>query len=67
MERLVRGAHGLAEPWRARYKPLRGNPQKSCRSVAQSGSAPRSGRGGRRFESSHSDHLRALCLSAVRA
>ena len=27
----------------------------ACRSVAQSGSAPRSGRGGRRFESSHSD------------
>ena len=26
-----------------------------CRSVAQPGSAPRSGRGGRRFESSHSD------------
>jgi hypothetical protein len=26
------------------------------RSVAQPGSAPRSGRGGRRFESSHSDH-----------
>ena len=28
-----------------------------CRSVAQPGSAPRSGRGGRRFESSHSDHF----------
>jgi hypothetical protein len=27
------------------------------RSVAQSGSAPASGAGGRRFESSHSDHL----------
>ena len=27
-----------------------------CRSVAQSGSAPRSGRGGRRFKSCHSDH-----------
>ncbi len=27
------------------------------RSVAQPGSAPRSGRGGRRFESSHSDHF----------
>jgi hypothetical protein len=30
-----------------------------CRSVAQSGSAPRSGRGGRRFESYHSDHFPA--------
>jgi hypothetical protein len=30
-----------------------------CRSVAQSGSAPRSGRGGRRFESYHSDHFLA--------
>jgi hypothetical protein len=29
----------------------------TCRSVAQSGSAPRSGRGGRRFKSCHSDHL----------
>ena len=28
-----------------------------CRSVAQPGSAPRSGRGGRRFESFHSDHF----------
>lgn len=28
-----------------------------CRSVAQSGSAPRSGRGGRRFKSCHSDHF----------
>ena len=31
-------------------------PQRRCRSVAQSGSAPRSGRGGRRFKSCHSDH-----------
>ncbi len=31
-----------------------------CRSVAQSGSAPRSGRGGRRFESSHSDQYLIL-------
>ena len=30
-----------------------------CRSVAQSGSAPRSGRGGRRFKSCHSDHYLA--------
>jgi hypothetical protein len=29
----------------------------ASRSVAQSGSAPRSGRGGRRFKSCHSDHL----------
>src|SRR6202008_3910307 len=29
------------------------------RSVAQSGSAPRSGRGGRRFKSCHSDHYLA--------
>jgi hypothetical protein len=28
-----------------------------CRSVAQPGRAPRSGRGGRRFKSYHSDHL----------
>ena len=31
----------------------------SSRSVAQSGSAPRSGRGGRRFKSCHSDHFPA--------
>ena len=31
------------------------------RSVAQSGSAPRSGRGGRRFKSCHSDHHLAQC------
>ncbi len=31
-----------------------------CRSVAQPGSAPRSGRGGRRFESSHSDHFSSI-------
>lgn len=35
-----------------RQKPC----QFKCRSVAQSGSAPASGAGGRRFESSHSDH-----------
>src|SRR5262245_239214 len=31
-------------------------PRFCCRSVAQPGSAPRSGRGGRRFKSCHSDH-----------
>ncbi len=31
-------------------------PRIAARSVAQSGSAPRSGRGGRRFKSCHSDH-----------
>ncbi len=36
---------------------------RACRSVAQSGSAPRSGRGGRRFESSHSDHFRSDVLA----
>ena len=33
------------------------------RSVAQSGSAPRSGRGGRRFKSCHSDQARPLGIS----
>ncbi len=33
--------------------------QLSCRSVAQPGRAPRSGRGGRRFKSCHSDHYLA--------
>src|ERR1700674_627049 len=33
------------------------------RSVAQSGSAPRSGRGGRRFKSCHSDHFPLTSLS----
>ena len=32
-------------------------PTPVSRSVAQTGSAPRSGRGGRRFKSSHSDHF----------
>gem|GEM_PF-3073315 len=32
-------------------------PQKTSRSVAQPGSAPRSGRGGRRFKSFRSDHI----------
>src|SRR3974377_1872836 len=34
----------------------RGYKAADSRSVAQSGSAPRSGRGGRRFKSCHSDH-----------
>mgnify|MGYP000340738976 CR=1 FL=1 len=40
----------LAKPRNIRYTNLR------CRDVAQFGSAPRSGRGGRRFESCHPDH-----------
>ena len=32
----------------------------SCRDVAQSGRAPRSGRGGRWFKSSRPDHLKFL-------
>ena len=39
------------------------------RSVAQSGSAPRSGRGGRKFKSSHSDqqikNLQKTLLAAI--
>ena len=35
------------------------------RSVAQPGSAPRSGRGGRRFKSCHSDHLHQGLLSPI--
>ena len=38
-----------------RYKPARSGFGHFYRSVAQPGSAPRSGRGGRRFESSHPD------------
>ena len=38
-----------------------------CRSVAQSGSAPRSGRGGRRFESYHSDQLKPRKPTLYRA
>src|ERR1051325_2437106 len=34
-----------------------------CRSVAQPGRAPRSGRGGRRFESSHSDQASLVDIS----
>ena len=49
------GRHGRG------YKATR-----SCRSVAQSGRAPRSGRGGRRFKSCHSDHdLANLRISAA--
>ena len=54
---LGRGARlPLLPPAGASIRPaLRAEPRR-CRSVAQSGSAPRSGRGGRRFESYHSDH-----------
>ena len=37
---------------------------RACRSVAQSGSAPRSGRGGRRFKSCHSDQFSRFLLQA---
>ena len=51
-------AAALAADHRPRYSHLRGPRRGSrCRSVAQPGSAPRSGRGGRRFESYHSDHV----------
>jgi hypothetical protein len=52
-------AHPLQAPTRAAIRPALSRVWRSspCRSVAQPGSAPRSGRGGRRFESSHSDHL----------
>jgi hypothetical protein len=43
---------------RFRSKPFSGSCSE-CRSVAQSGSAPRSGRGGRRFKSCHSDQYLA--------
>ncbi len=49
---------GLAACVRLDYKSAaRAGSASGHRSVAQSGSAPRSGRGGRRFESSHSDQL----------
>ena len=53
------------------YNPLapRGSlPGGRLRSVAQSGSAPRSGRGGRRFESCHSDQKSGIkqCLRHLR-
>ncbi len=53
--------NGLAGTPRRRYKNRlarcgRKSGPAARRSVAQPGSAPRSGRGGRRFESSHSDH-----------
>jgi hypothetical protein len=60
MQRLpIQAESGAALP-RSRLRP-RGltaitPPRIGERSVAQSGSAPRSGRGGRRFESCHSDH-----------
>jgi hypothetical protein len=44
----------LAGPQERRYNPP--HQKQRLRSVAQSGSAPRSGRGGRRFKSCHSDH-----------
>ncbi len=44
----------LAARHARRYKAA--SREHRCRSVAQSGSAPRSGRGGRRFKSCHSDH-----------
>ena len=44
------GGHSLAAAQGGGYKTA------ASRSVAQSGSAPRSGRGGRRFKSCHSDH-----------
>ena len=56
---LGRGARlPLLPPAGASIRPaLRAEPRR-CRSVAQSGSAPRSGRGGRRFESYHSDQFK---------
>src|SRR5690606_28384252 len=36
--------------------------REECRSVAQSGRALRSGRRGRRFESSHSDHFSSIVI-----
>ncbi len=48
-DRTTRGS-GLAAPQWRRYKTA-----PPARSVAQPGSAPRSGRGGRRFKSCHSD------------
>ena len=51
------GRHGrLARRRAGAYKTALPATRATCRSVAQPGSAPRSGRGGRRFESSHSDH-----------
>ena len=42
---------------RLRFQTWQGYKAADSRSVAQSGSAPRSGRGGRRFKSCHSDQL----------
>ena len=55
LPRSVRGRQ-LAALWGRRYNAPR------SRSVAQSGSAPRSGRGGRRFKSCHSDQFSRLIL-----
>jgi hypothetical protein len=41
-------------------------PSSDKRSVAQPGSAPRSGRGGRRFKSCHSDHYFSIFYQRVR-
>lgn len=45
-----------SRPGVRRRKSLPAFPRRYCRSVAQPGRAPSSGGGGRRFESSHSDH-----------
>ena len=54
----ARAFSALAAPGRRRYKAASRDHRR--RSVAQSGSAPRSGRGGRRFKSCHSDHSQEL-------
>ena len=67
------GRPGLASGRRPLYIPLAQkfptgapSPVSMCRSVAQPGRALCSGRRGRRFESSHSDHSPLLCrFSAV--
>ena len=54
--------------WSGRLRPAAGGykPALGSRSVAQSGSAPRSGRGGRRFKSCHSDqHLADFITSSA--
>ncbi len=51
-ELLARCERGL----QGRHQGCKEPASRRSRSVAQSGSAPRSGRGGRRFESCHSDH-----------
>ncbi len=52
------GAQDLRPPAGVAIQPCTGAAcARRCRSVAQPGSAPRSGRGGRRFESYHSDQI----------